>query len=583
MGKYNLRNKIAKNDKKKKNKSDSDDTESEFIDSDSEYTTTSNESSESEIDTSEEEDVGSDEGSDEDGSEEDESEDERPSKSSRNKEDPMKMNITFTVSGEEEESESESESEDETTPIDLQKNKEVLDKLQELIDAYKTLPITKHLTSLHTKELKKYQKEKEKEETRIKNKNMKKYSKLSAFKPMSDDKYFSRLPLEEQTRILTSLEVITQNNPKPLRIRILESPMPSEYKAHALKKIQTMDQMSELENGEYHKIKQWVDTFMEIPFGIYRDLPISISDGLEQSHTFLENAKQILDKATYGLNDAKMQIIQFIGQLITNPKATGTCIAFEGPMGTGKTTLCKEGISKILNRPFEFFALGGATDSSTLEGHSITYEGSIYGKIVATLKKCKCMNPVFYFDELDKISKDLKGNEIEGILTHLTDPSQNNQFHDKYFADIDFDLSRAIFIFSYNNRESVNPILRDRMYVIKTEGYTPPEKIIISNQYLSKTIQQNINFTEGDIIIPDNTMQFIIEKYTNGEKGVRELKRCIETIYSKLNLFRIMKPETNLFVKDLNVHVEFPFTVTNDVVQKLLKQESAPPNNMMYL
>jgi len=343
MGKYNLRNKFTKTDKKKKNKSDSDDTESEFIDSDSEYTTTSNESSESEIDTSEEEeeeDEGSDEddSDDEDESDDDSDEDERPSKSSRNKEDPMKMNITFTVSGEEE-SESESESEDEI-PLDLEKNKEVLDKLQELIDAYKTLPITKQLTTLHAKELKKYQKEKEKEETRIKNKNMKKYSKLSAFKPMSDDKYFSRLPLEEQTRILTSLEVITQNNPKPLRIRILESPMPADYKAHALKKIQAMDQMSELENGEYHKIKQWVDTFMEIPFGIYKDLPISISDGLEQSHAFLENAKQILDKATYGLNDAKMQIIQFLGQLITNPKATGTCIAFEGPMGTGKTTLC---------------------------------------------------------------------------------------------------------------------------------------------------------------------------------------------------------------------------------------------------
>ena len=259
MGKYNLRNKIAKTDKKKKNKSDSDDTESEFIDSDSEYTTTSNESSESEIDTSEEEDDGSDEDdSDEDDSDEDDS-DERPSKSSRNKEDPMKMNITFTVSGEEEESESESESDDETTPIDLEKNKEVLDKLQEIIDTYKTLPITKQLTTLHAKELKRYQKEKEKEETRIKNKNMRKYSKLSAFKPMSDDKYFSRLPLEEQTRILTSLEVITQNNPKPLRIRILESPMPAEYKAHALKKIQTMDQMSDIENGEYHKIR-WIRT-----------------------------------------------------------------------------------------------------------------------------------------------------------------------------------------------------------------------------------------------------------------------------------------------------------------------------------
>jgi ATP-dependent Lon protease len=121
------------------------------------------------------------------------------------------------------------------------------------------------------------------------------------------------------------------------------------------------------------------------------------------------------------------------------------------------------------------------------------------------------------------------------------------------------------------------------MYVIKTEGYTVPQKLIISNQYLSKSIQSNINFTDKDIIIPDNTLQYIIEKYTNGEKGVRELKRSIETIYSKLNLFRIMKPETNLFLKDLNIQVSFPFTVSIEAVQKILKQEESAPNNMMYL
>ena len=193
------------------------------------------------------------------------------------------------------------------------------------------------------------------------------------------------------------------------------------------------------------------------------------------------------------------------------------------------------------------------------------------------------MNPVFYFDELDKVSKDMKGEEIIGILTHLTDPSQNSKFHDKYYAEMDFDLSRAIFIFSYNNRENVNPILRDRMYVIKTEGYSTPQKLIISKQYLSKAVRQNINFTEEDIHIPDNVIQHMVEKYTNGEKGVRELKRCIETIYSKLNLFRIMKPETNLFMKDMNIQVTFPFTVTIEVVQRLLKQEDTPVNNMMYL
>jgi ATP-dependent Lon protease len=116
------------------------------------------------------------------------------------------------------------------------------------------------------------------------------------------------------------------------------------------------------------------------------------------------------------LNDAKMQIMQMIGQWISNPKAVGTAIAIKGPMGTGKTTLVKEGISKILNRDFAFLALGGATDSSFLEGHGYTYEGSTWGKIVDILIKSKSMNPVIYFDELDKISETPKGEEIAGIL-----------------------------------------------------------------------------------------------------------------------------------------------------------------------
>jgi ATP-dependent Lon protease len=314
---------------------------------------------------------------------------------------------------------------------------------------------------------------------------------------------------------------------------------------------------------------------MDIPFGVYKDLPVSINDGVDKCHEFIENAKSILDKATYGLTDAKIQIMQYIGQLITNPKSIGTCIAFEGPMGTGKTTLVKEGISKILNRPFAFFALGGATDSSTLEGHSITYEGSVWGKIVDTLKSCKCMNPVFYFDELDKISDTARGQEIIGILTHLTDTSQNTQFHDKYFSDIDFDISKCVFIFSYNEEQLVNPILRDRMYRIKTKGYDTKDKIIIAKKHLLPKIREQVNFNETDVIIPDDTLNYIItsQHLTKGESGVRNLKRCLEIIYTKLNLFRLIKPDNVMFQKDMEMNVSFPITITRKEVDVFIKKD----------
>jgi hypothetical protein len=253
---------------------------------------------------------------------------------------------------------------------------------------------------------------------------------------------------------------------------------------------------------------------------------------------------------------------------------------------THNTSLVKEGISKILNREFAFIPLGGATDSSYLEGHSYTYEGSTWGKIVDILIRSKSMNPVIYFDELDKISETPKGEEIIGILTHLTDTSQNSQFHDKYFAEIDFDLSKCLFIFSYNDPLKVNPILMDRMYKIKTSSYLVKEKIVIANQYLIPKIRYEVNFKEGDIIIPDSTLNYIIENYTDKESGVRNLKRCIEIIYKKLNLYRLVKPGTTLFEKENTLVVEFPFHVTNEIVNNLIKKDESGMNKNainMYL
>ena len=182
------------------------------------------------------------------------------------------------------------------------------------------------------------------------------------------------------------------------------------------------------------------------------------------------------------------------------------------------------------------------------------------------------MNPVIYFDELDKISETAKGEEIVGILTHLTDTSQNAQFHDKYFAEIDFDLSKCLFIFSYNDESKVNPILLDRMYRINTTGYNKKDKTQIAQKYLIPKICEEVGFREGDIVIPDSVIEHIVENYTEKEEGVRNLKRCLEVVHRKLNLYRLIKPDTPLFEKEMSLKVAFPFSVTNEVVDKLVKQ-----------
>jgi ATP-dependent Lon protease len=428
------------------------------------------------------------------------------------------------------------------------------------------------------KELEKQEKEElkmfKKNEKKTRNKNSKNFKKLIKNKHLINDyNYFKKkLSLVEQKKIIKEIESVNKvtNTEKPHRLQLLDSDIPVELKSVALKKIASLRQM-EPGQGEYYKVKTWVDTFMQIPFNVNKHLPINFDMGMEKCNDFMENSKHILDNAVYGMNDSKMQIMQLIGQWITNPNATGTSIAIKGPMGTGKTTLVKEGISKILGRDFAFIALGGATDSSFLEGHSYTYEGSTWGKIVDILIKSKSMNPVIYFDELDKISETPKGEEIAGILTHLTDVSQNSMFHDKYFSEIDFDLSKCLFIFSYNDESRVNPILLDRMYKIQTEGYEKKDKLVIVKKYLLPNILKQINFKEDDITFPDETINYIIDNYTSDEKGVRNLKRCLEIICTKLNLYRLMKPGSTLFENESVEKVEFPYEVKSELTRKLIK------------
>ena len=381
--------------------------------------------------------------------------------------------------------------------------------------------------------------------------------------------YFDGMHHDSQMKViddLTILKIMSEIN-TPYRIQLLNKNISLKFKLVALKKINVFENMDPLD-GEYHKLKKWIESFLSLPFETSKKIPVSITDGIEKCQNYMEECKHILNESVYGLNDAKMQIMQFIGQLISNPSSIGNAIGLKGPMGTGKTTLIKNGLSKILGRDFAFITLGGASDGSFLVGHSYTYEGSHYGKISDILIQCKSDNPIIFFDELDKVSDSHGGNEIIGILTHLIDSTQNNEFHDKYFSELDINVSKCLFVFSFNDEQLVNNILKDRMYVIETNGYNSKDKIEICKNFIIHSVLKEMNIEFSDIIISDSVIQYIIEN-TKQEKGVRNLKRNIETIFSKINLFRLLKPNTQLF-DNKTITISFPLTITIEIVDQLL-------------
>lgn len=392
----------------------------------------------------------------------------------------------------------------------------------------------------------------------------------------NDITYFKKLPVNQQTQIIEKMErkFSMDDETPPLKFRILEKQVPAYVEKVAMSKYNMLMTM-EPSSGEYFKCHHWVEGYSQLPLGVYRDLPVQLEDGPEKCAGFVSRVRECMDSAIYGHDDAKLQVLQFVSTWIANPKGAGNVLSVYGPMGVGKTTLVKEGVAKALERPFHFISLGGATDASYLDGHSYTYEGSTWGRIVDILMQSKCMNPIIYFDELDKVSDTPKGEEIMNLLIHITDGSQNDKFQDKYFSGIDIDLSRCLFIFSHNNHERVNPILRDRMYNIKVNGFNMKEKLVIAEQYIINNALRNVGLHEK-VSIARDVIEYIIENHTGEEKGVRELKRCFETIMSKLNLLRFYNdPKMVPFaIKDFSL----PFILKQEHIKLFLKKNEEESN-----
>ena len=304
----------------------------------------------------------------------------------------------------------------------------------------------------------------------------------------------------------------------------------------------------------------------------------SLNRNMKHVNEYMKDVKLTLDKAVYGHDKAKKQIERIIGQWI-NGEQDGYCFGFEGPPGVGKTSLAKRGLSDCLknnngaSRPFSMIQMGGDSNGSTLHGHNYTYVGSTWGSIVQILIDKKCMNPIIFIDEVDKISKTEHGKEIVGILTHLLDPAQNDCFQDKYFTGIDIDLSKALFILSYNDAEAIDKILLDRVHRIKFSNLTLDDKLIISKSHILPEVYKKMGL-ENMLCFSDEVLKFIIDEYTS-ESGVRKLKEILFEIVGEVNLD---------ILKNTSVDVELPIIITKeDIKIKYFKDKHEIKHKKIHL
>jgi ATP-dependent Lon protease len=330
-----------------------------------------------------------------------------------------------------------------------------------------------------------------------------------------------------------------------------------------------IDTLKVLEPGlnEHKKTKDWVEALESIPFGIYNKLPCEPTE----IPSFLKDIKTKLDNAVYGHKEVKETFIEIITKWITNNNSNGNIIGLVGSPGTGKTSIIREGLSKALNRPFCSLSLSGFNDENYLCGFASTYEGSTYGKMVKMLIDAKCMNPIIFMDELDKIDNTRNGNNIANKLIEITDTSQNHEFEDFYLSGVKIDLSKCLFVFSMNNIHDVNPILRDRIEIIKVNGFNNTEKKTICKKYIIPRELKDMGLKKDDIIFTDNIIEYIISKIPK-EDGVRTLKKTIQKIIRKINVIRFLNSDNDLSYYIKNIIL--PYQIRTKDVENFMKNST---------
>jgi ATP-dependent Lon protease len=359
---------------------------------------------------------------------------------------------------------------------------------------------------------------------------------------------------------------------------ILDCKMTREQKLHCLLKMPAI-------SADGSKQVEWFETVLKIPWAQYTGIPVNKGTEPAKLTEFFTKAATILDEAVYGMETVKEEITNYIAQVVsTDNRSMPRVIALCGSPGVGKTVLVRRGLAAALNRPMKCISMGGISDSSYFVGFDYCYVGSRVGLIATALMETKVMNPVIFMDELDKISNTHSGLEIQNLLVHLTDPVQNNNFADKYLSGLNIDLSRVLFVFSYNDEKAINPILKDRLHIIRVPDPTLDAKIIIGTKYLVNELAENIGFNKGDVIFSPEVMRVIIQTFCKNDKGVRNLKRCIETIMLKCNTARYLGDKQKY--KCFKGSPSLPINVTEEIARELLdsgKSDAEEWLSMMFM